>query len=188
MPVELMFALFEVHADQSFVITLSVVWQQRWHHATAIMDNPGLPQELLDIPPLFRRVVVTVSRRLRQSAQFDDWSPWVFLCWITDCRSARSAVLLVGPMPWISRNFQTPLCAATTAGRYAPSKPTAFSRRAGSPDPPPQAATWSQTAGGSGVNAASAGTTRSRRPPAGATAQTVAAAGSTAPSLLSGDL
>jgi len=56
-------------------IPASSIRQQRGHHAAAMMRDPGLLQELPDIPPCCRRVVVTVSRRLRQMAPPADWTP-----------------------------------------------------------------------------------------------------------------
>jgi hypothetical protein len=71
----------------------------------------------MTLRPCCRRVVVTVSRRLRQTAPLADWTQWLILRWMTDWRRARTptektsstAALLVGSMPRVSRKVHQPL-------------------------------------------------------------------------------
>jgi hypothetical protein len=45
------------------------------HHAGGVMGDPGLLHKFLKSRPCCRKVVVTVSKRLRQIAPWRDWTP-----------------------------------------------------------------------------------------------------------------
>ena len=84
----------------------SAIRNQRWHLTTKAMGDPRLIQEAPDIAALQCEVVMTVSRRLRQIPPARGWTPWLMRR-ITAGRSARSAALLVGWIPGLSRKVQS---------------------------------------------------------------------------------
>ena len=105
----------------------SVIGQQEWHHPTVVMGNPGLFQELPDIPSLLSGGGGDGEQVCSADGAVGRLDATTYLALDDGLPQRPSAPLLVGSIPQSPGRYTTHQPPSGASGRRAPCWPMAFS-------------------------------------------------------------
>jgi len=128
----------------------SVIGQQEWHHPTVVMGNPGLFQELPDIPSLLSGGGGDGEQVCSADGAVGRLDATTYLALDDGLPQRPSAPLLVGSIPQSPGRYTTHQPPSGASGRRAPCWPMAFDRHAQRPAPPPAGGGLQRPAGTAG--------------------------------------